>query len=67
MFEVRFSEGMDKILLLGQALKMGWIFPKFAINLLKIWKIMEKLSKNAKFAGKFSVFVRDLNWKLNNL
>ena len=52
-------EGRDNILLLGKALKFGVIFQKFALKLLKIWKIMEKLSEEKQnFQEKFRFFAR---------
>ena len=36
-------EGRNEILLLGKALKSGVIFQKYALKLIKNWKIVEKI------------------------
>ena len=37
-----FSEGRDKIILLAKDLEFGF-FPKVCINIIKMWKITEKI------------------------
>ena len=49
MFDGPFFEGRDKILILGKALKFVVIFQKFALKLLNIRKITEKISEKCKF------------------
>ena len=49
--------GLGQILLLARPRTLG-IFQKFAWELLKIWKIMEKISENFKIFMKFSFFAR---------
>ena len=51
MFGCPIFEGRNEILLWGKALKFGGIYQKYALKLIKIWKIIEKiLEKNAKFS-----------------
>ena len=45
--------GWNEILLLGKALKFGVIFPKLALKLIEICKIIGKIREKCKFFGKF--------------
>ena len=45
--------GWNEILLLDKALKFGEIVQKCSLELRIIWKIIEKLEKNAKFSEIF--------------
>ena len=46
--------GCNEFLLLGKALKFGIIFQKYALKLIKIWKIIEKIrEKNQIFRKDF--------------
>ena len=47
-----FFEGRDKILVLGEALKFGEIFKKFALKLLKYEKLWRNFSFFARGVGK---------------
>ena len=40
--------GWNEILLLGKALKFGVIFQKYALKLIKIWKIIEKIREKVQ-------------------
>ena len=40
-------DGRNEILLLDKGLKAGVIFQKYSLKLIKIWKIIEKMQKNA--------------------
>ena len=42
-------EGRNEILLLGKALKFGVIFQIYALKLIKIWKIIEKIREKYYF------------------
>ena len=48
IFEVR-----NKILLLGKSLKFRVIFQQYALKLIKIWKIIEKIWENMQI---FQIF-----------
>ena len=47
-------EGRNEILLLGKALQVGVIFQKYALKLIKFWKIIEKNRENAIFPKFFN-------------
>ena len=60
MFGGSFFE-WNEILLLGKALKFGVIFQKYALKLIKIWKIIEKFEKKCKILGKFLIMGKIMN------
>ena len=49
MFWDPIFEGRNEILLLGKALKFGVIFKKYALKLIKLLKITEKIREKCKF------------------
>ena len=46
-------EGRNENLRFGKALQFGVIFQKYALKLIKIWKIIENLRENANFSESF--------------
>ena len=44
--------GWNEILLLGKGLKFGGIFQKYALKLIKIWKINEKIREKMQIFQK---------------
>ena len=55
MFGGPIFEGRNEILLLGKALKLRLNFQTYALKLIKIGKILEKIrEKNAKFSEFFN-------------
>ena len=48
--------GWNEILLLGKALKVGVIFQKLALKLIKIAKLLGKFEENANFSEIFLKF-----------
>ena len=47
-------EGRNEILLLGKALKFRLILQKYALKLIKFWKIIKKMLENANFSDFFN-------------
>ena len=60
MFWGPILEGRNEILLLGKALKLRVIFQKFALKLIKIWKIIEKIREKFKLFQIFYNFLAGL-------
>ena len=52
-------DGRNEILLLSKALKFRVIFQKYALNLIKIWSIVEKIREKMQFFPIFLIFWRD--------
>ena len=60
MFGGPIFEGRNEILLLGEALKLGVIFQKYALKLIEIWKIVEKMREKMQIFPKFFNFLAGL-------
>ena len=59
MFWGTIFEGRNEILLLGKALKFGVIFQKYALKLIKIWKIIENIREKMQISPNFLIFWRN--------
>ena len=49
-------EGRNEILLLGKAIKFGVILQKYALKLIEIWKIIEKIREKMQIFPNFLIF-----------
>ena len=59
MFGGPILEGRKEILLLDKALKFELIFQKYALKLIKIWKIIEKIREKMQIFPKNLIFGRN--------
>ena len=62
MFGGPIFRGLNEILQLGKALKFGVIFQKYALKLIKNWKINEEIREKCKFSEKFLILGRAINF-----
>ena len=51
--------GRNENFFMGKSLKFGVIFQKYALKLIKLWKIIEKIREKCKFFQLLKIFWRD--------